>query len=129
MADLSDLSLEQLQKRLDKLNSEWHEVEAAIATKKDAGKKELAKKIRQKITDAGHDVAEIVGLIGLRKRRGSTGSRSYTTWVDPDNSANTYGRGPLPAWLKEKMSAMGVDPQNKEQREAFKQQHLKKLEG
>jgi ribosomal protein S6 len=54
MPELSELTLEQLQQRLEELGAEWHAVEAAIAQKKDAGKKELAQEIRQKITDAGH---------------------------------------------------------------------------
>ncbi len=105
---LSKLSLEQLQQRLEELGAEWHAVEAAIAAKKEAGKKELAKEVRQKIVDAGHDVAEIVGLLKGRKRR-TTASKSYTTYVDPDNPGNTYVRGPLPAWLKAKMADAGVD--------------------
>ncbi len=79
--------------------------------------------------DAGHDVADIMGLLKGRKRRTTATSRSYTTYVDPNNAANTYVRGSLPAWLKAKMADAGVDLQNKEQRETFKQQHLKKLEG
>ncbi len=125
MTSLSELSLEQLQQRLEELGAEWHAVEDAIAQKKEAQKKELALQVQQKIVDAGYDVAEIVGLLQGRKRR-TTASKSYTTYVDPDNAANTYVRGPLPAWLKAKMADAGVDLQNKEDRETFKQKHLKK---
>lgn len=45
MADLSDPSLEQLQERLDELGAEWHAVEAAIALKIEADKKDLAAQI------------------------------------------------------------------------------------
>ncbi len=127
MTDLSDLSLEQLQQRLEELGVEWHAVEAAIALKKEADKKDLIAQIRQKIVDAGYRPEEIVAM--LRGRRGRTSSRAYTTWVDPDDASNTYARGPLPGWLRDKMSGAGVDPQDKEQREVFKRKHLKKLMG
>jgi DNA-binding protein H-NS len=125
MTDLSELSLEQLQKRLEELGTEWHLVEEAIEQKKEAGKNELAAEVRQKITDAGHDVADIVGLLQGRKRRTRSTSKSYATYVDPDNAANTYVRGVLPGWMKEKMAAKGLDPASKEDRETFKQKHLK----
>ncbi len=44
MTDLSDLSLEQLQQRLEELGVEWHAVEAAIALKIESDKKDLAPK-------------------------------------------------------------------------------------
>ena len=124
MTDLSKLTLEQLHQRLEELGAEWNAVEAQIERRTHEDKQALADLIRQKITDAGYRPEEITTL--LRGRRGSSrGSRSYTTWVDPDSS-NTYVRGPLPAWLRDKMAKAGVDPADKEQREAFKQQHLKK---
>jgi hypothetical protein len=63
MTDLSKLSLEQLQQRLEELGAEWHLVEEAIDQRKVAGKQELAQEVRQKIVDAGFDVAEIVALL------------------------------------------------------------------
>ena len=125
MTDLSKLTLEQLHQRLEELGAEWNAVEAQIERRTHEDKQALADLIRQKITDAGYRPEEITTL--LRGRRGSSlGSRSYTTWVDPD-SGNTYVRGPLPAWLRDKMAKAGVDPADKEQREAFKRKHLKRI--
>jgi len=125
MTDLSKLTLEQLHQRLEELGAEWNAVEAQIERRTHEDKQALADLIRQKITDAGYRPEEITTL--LRGRRGSSlGSRSYTTWIDPD-SANTYVRGPLPAWLRDKMAKAGVDLADKEQREAFKQKHLKRI--
>jgi DNA-binding protein H-NS len=76
---------------------------------------------------SGHDVEEIAELIRGRTRRTKAGaSKSYATYVDPDNAANTYVRGPLPRWMRDKMTAAGLDLSNKEDRETFKQKHLKK---
>ncbi len=109
---------------MDDLGAEWHAVEDAIDAKKEAGKNELAEEIRQKIADSGFDVTEIVALLSGRKRR-TRSTVSYATYVDPDNAANTYVRGVLPGWMKDQMKAKGLDPSNKEDRETFKQKHLK----
>jgi DNA-binding protein H-NS len=61
---------------------------------------------------------------GRRKAAGQRRSGNYPQYVDPENPANTYSRGPVPTWLKEKMIASGYDPANKDQREEFKTSHL-----
>ncbi len=127
MTNISKLSLEQLHQRLEELGEEWNAVEAQIERRTKEDRLELANLMRQKITDAGFEVDEIARL--LRGYRGRTRTGNYTPWVDPDDAANTYVRGPLPAWLKAKMTKAGVDPQDKEQREAFKQNHLKRVSG
>jgi DNA-binding protein H-NS len=60
-----------------------------------------------------------------RKSAGSRRSGNYRQYVDPDNPSNTYSRGPVPVWLKERMIASGYDPADKAQREEFKTSHLK----
>jgi DNA-binding protein H-NS len=122
---MAEPTLEQLQQRLADLETEWNEVEAAIAEKLEEDKKQLAEEITQKIKDAGHELGEMIGLISPRRRRGSTAINSYTTYVDPDNPNNTYVRGVLPGWLKNKMRVTGFDPSKKEDRETFKAKHLK----
>ncbi len=124
MTDLTELSMDQLHQRLDELTLEWNAVEAQIERRTQEDKQELALLIRQKITDAGFEVDEIARLL---RSRGRTRTGSYTAWVDPE-TGNTYVRGPLPAWLRDKMITAGVDPADKEQREAFKRQHLKRVE-
>ena len=59
----------------------------------------------------------------------SADRRSYVKYVDPDNPKNVYVRGAVPGWLKEKMRSAGFDPGSKEDRETFKSQHLKKIQG
>jgi hypothetical protein len=48
MADLSDLSLEQLRQRLAELETGWYEIETAIAEKHEEDKKQLAEEIRKR---------------------------------------------------------------------------------
>jgi DNA-binding protein H-NS len=68
----------------------------------------------------------VVAELGKGRRGRSTerASASVTRYVDPDNPAQTYSRGPLPSWLREKMEAAGYDPADKAQREAFKASYL-----
>lgn len=124
---MADPTLEQLQQRLAELETEWNEIETNIAAKLEEDKQQLADEIAKQIKDAGHELAEIISLINPRKRRGTKAAitSSYTTYVDPDNPDNTYVRGVLPGWLKEKMRAAGFDPGDKEDRETYKTQHLK----
>lgn len=51
-------------------------------------------------------------------------TRNYIRFANPDNLEETYERGPLPPWLKEKMTAQGFDPGDKLAREKFKREHL-----
>lgn len=129
MTDFSKLSLEELQQRLDVLASEWNAVETAIQDKMVEDKKKLVEEIHGKIAALGYELDDIVHLMLPRKRRGrvAASDRSYTTFVDPENAGNTYIRGPLPAWLKNKMKAAGFDPSTRDQREAFKKEHLRAL--
>ena len=60
---------------------------------------------------------------GRRKSIG-TGRSGGRRYVDPHNPDNTYSRGPLPAWMKERMLAAGYDPADKGQREEFKTSQL-----
>jgi hypothetical protein len=46
------------------------------------------------------------------------GKRCLIVFVDPANPGNTYSRGPVPVWLREKMIAAGYDPKEKDRREA-----------
>ena len=84
----------------------------------------------------GHDLEEITGQLLPRRRRAAginktrkSGSGDYIRYIDPDNPNNVYVRGVLPGWMKEKMTALGLDPSNREDREFFKANHLRVFPG
>jgi hypothetical protein len=58
--------------------------------------------------------------VGLR----GVGNYIEAFWPDPDDAGNVCVRGPLPVWLREKMTAAGFDPDRKDHRDVFKQRHL-----
>jgi DNA-binding protein H-NS len=130
MTELTELTTEQLQQRLEQLTEEWNAVKAAMERREAKEKEELAQLVRKKIEAAGFAVDEIATLVRGRRtgRRGSGlgGSGNYVdiVWVDPGDAGNVYVRGPLPSWMREKMTAAGFDPAHKDHRDAFKQQHL-----
>ena len=130
MTDLSKMSLDQLRGRLDALNAEWYSLERAIEERALEEKKQLVQHIKDKIDAAGYGMEEIVALLDANK--GATGRKikgSYTVLVDPENAANTYVRGALPIWLKEKMRAKGYDPSSKSDRDSFKDKYLRRAAG
>jgi DNA-binding protein H-NS len=90
--------------------------------------------IREQITGAGYTFEEVLPKINpvkTRAKRG-TGKKSAQanaaaashTYQDPANPENTYKRGPLPAWFKDSMATLSLDPTVKADREKFKAEYL-----
>jgi DNA-binding protein H-NS len=130
---IESLSVDQIQQQLQELAQNRADLEHALATRQQEAKYDLAQEIRDLIQDRGYDVAEILSLIGPRRRRSvaaarKSSSRQYTKYVDPDNPKNVYVRGVLPGWMKQKMQDQGYDPGSKKDREAFKAESLQVLE-
>ena len=124
-------SAEEIQAHLEQLRQDQAALEQALKDRRKEEKKDLAAEIRDMILERGHDVAEIADLLSSQKKRrrsaaNSTNS-SYTHYADPDNPNNVYSRGRMPQWLIDKMAANGFDPSDAEQRQQFKEQHLKPL--
>jgi DNA-binding protein H-NS len=127
MSDLSDLSLEQLRLRMQELAAEQERLETVAKQRAEADKHDLAQEIRQRILDSGYELGEMLNLVQGRKRGLSVRTTAVRSgWVDPENPSNTYVRGPVPGWLRDKMIAAGADPTDKAQREAFKREHLQR---
>lgn len=124
-------SAEEIQAHLEQLRQDQAALEQALKDRRKEEKKDLAAEIRDMILERGHDVAEIADLLSSpKKRRRSTThstNSSYTHYADPDNPKNVYSRGRMPQWLIDKMAANGFDPSDAEQRQQFKEKHLKPL--
>jgi DNA-binding protein H-NS len=122
----TDLSAQEIQERLAQIEAEKMELEAALKQQRTAELSGFAREIRDQITEHGYTVDEVLSVLskGRRKPAGGRRSGNYPQYADPDNPANTYSRGPLPVWMKEKMIAAGYDPADKTQREEFKASYL-----
>ena len=126
--NLSQLSEQQIKQRLTSLESDRFALEKALERKQQDSKRELAEEIREMILAKGYTVTEILEHLTPKRRgtRKAKSSRSYTRYVDPADSQNVYVRGVLPRWMKQQMTAKGLDPKSRTDREAFKEQYLDK---
>jgi DNA-binding protein H-NS len=126
----TDQSLDEIRTQLDELEQAKVELERQLHERWKAQKRELAQQIREMIDAQGYDAEEIMALVLPRRRgRKAQSQGSYTTYVDPENPDNVYVRGPLPTWMKEKMTAQGYDPASREDRDAFKVNYLRAQSG
>lgn len=124
----SNLSLEEIQRQLEEADNKKAQLEKLLKDKREEGKGAVVEQIRNIILDNGYDPEEIMNLV-LRRRRKLVSDRQYRRYVDPDNPENFYSRGVLPGWMKEKMAQQGYDPNSKDDREAFKANSLRLVEG
>jgi DNA-binding protein H-NS len=122
----TELSAKEIQDQLAKVEADKKALEAALKKQRAAELSGFANEIKEQITERGYTVDEVFSALSKRRRKPGGGRRSgsYPQYVDPEDPTNTYSRGPVPVWMKEKMIAAGYDPQDKEQREKFKTSHL-----
>jgi DNA-binding protein H-NS len=122
-----ELSAKEIKEKLAAIEADKKALEAALKQQRTAELSGFAKEIRDRIIERGYTVEEVFSALskGRRKSAGGRRSASYPQYVDPDNPANTYSRGPVPVWLRERMIAAGYDPADKAQREEFKTSRLK----
>ena len=127
----STLSLDEIAQRLDNLENDRAALETALENKRQQSKKDLAVEIKDLIASRGYEIAEILDYLTPKRRAAgrAKSSRSYIRYVDPANSENIYVRGVLPKWMKDQMKGKGLNPKEKGDREAFKEQYLNKMDG
>lgn len=125
-----NLSVDEIQEQLQQIDDNRVELEEALVQRQQQAQYELAQQIKDLISEQGYDLADIVSLLGSRRRRGAAkkSGRQYTRYVDPDDSNNVYVRGVIPGWMKQKMQDQGYDPSSKPDRETFKANSLNVLE-
>jgi len=130
---IENLSLDEIKQQLKDLAQNRSDLEQALVQRHQQAKLDLMQKIKDLVQDEGFDINEVMSLFGPRRKRAAgtkTGSlRRYKKYVDPDNPENTYVRGVLPAWMKQKMQEQGYDSNSKEDRETFKANCLRVSEG
>ncbi len=138
--ELENLSYEEIQRLVADLEQNRLNALLALEQRKEQAKYELAQAIKDMIAERGYSLADIIPLLGVRKRRGSARSvaatrrsavdnRQRTLYIDPENPDNVYSRGATPGWMKQKMQDQGYDPASKGDRNAFKANYLKVMEG
>jgi DNA-binding protein H-NS len=124
-----ELSLDEIHEQLAKVEAEKKALELALEERRVMELEEFANAIREQIADRGYTIDQVLALLTKGRRKAASGRRptGYARYVDPDNPERGYSRGPLPAWLREKMEEQGYDPADKAQREEFKANYLKQV--
>jgi len=130
---IENLSLDEIRQQLKDLARNRSDLEQALVQRHQQAKLEMIQKVKDLVQDGGFDFNEIMSLLGPRRKRAAGpktgGLRRYKKYVDPDNPENTYVRGVLPGWMKQKMQEQGYDSNSKEDRETFKANCLRVSEG
>ena len=122
---MDEMEYTELRAKLESLEAEQKEVERVLAAKRDKRKAELIAEFKQRIKEEGFTIGEVTDtFLGRRGSRRSAGERSYPRYVDNANPEDVYVRGPLPGWMKERMSAVGLNPSDKGDRERYKQEYM-----
>lgn len=144
MMTVETMSLEELQQHLAELEQQHAIALHELEQRKQQGKYDLAQQVRDLITEQGYSLDEILPLVTTKRRRSYTRRQQVPApeptpqapaapqsayYVDPANPANTYVKGALPAWLKQKMIGQGHDPKSKEDRIRFKAEFLHRVGG
>ena len=139
-----NMSLEELQQHLAELEQQHAIALHELEQRKQQGKYDVAQQIKDMIAAQGYRLEEILPLVTTKRRRSYTRRQQVPApeptpqapaapqgayYVDPDNPANTYVKGALPAWLKQKILAQGLDPKSKEDRIRFKAEYLHRVGG
>jgi DNA-binding protein H-NS len=119
-------SVEEIQAQLAQLEANEHALREALRAQQAAEFAAFIDELREQIRARGYGVDDVVAQLskGRRGRSAKRAAGDATRYVDPENLAQTYSRGPLPTWLREKMEAAGYDPADKAQREEFKASYL-----
>jgi DNA-binding protein H-NS len=126
-------TVSELREQLAQLEQQRADVERALAARHEAAKGEIAAQVRDLIVANGYDIDEILPLVagkskGVRRTRGQAPAvEGRAHYVDPDDPSHTYVRGATPAWMRDKMIALGYDPADKDSRDAFKAEHLRRV--
>lgn len=116
-----------LRQELDQLTVRAQELQKEIASVESEARNSLINNILVSIDDHGFDRQEIVEQLQKRGRKAAkpaTTSKPAVTMVDPAVPGQTYSRGPYPAWIKERMVQLGLDPANAEHRKQYRAENL-----
>jgi DNA-binding protein H-NS len=132
--EYTNLSVDELRQQLAQMEQNKADLVVAIERRRQEAKSDVAQQVRDLVLNNGYELDEILPLVAVRKRRGSAAKKSvsntqYTRYVDPQDPSQSYVRGVLPGWMKQRMQEQGYDPSSRADREAFKANYLTTVAG
>jgi DNA-binding protein H-NS len=114
--------MKELIERLNEIDAEKAELEAALAQAKVEMKSSIVEQIRDLLAENGFTADEILPLVAPAEP--AKPARVFSTWVMKGDPTKTYTRGVLPGWMKDDMASVGLDPRMGEDRAKFKSEHM-----
>ena len=118
--------IENIKARLTDLEAERAQLEADLAQAKIEARGAVSGAVLALIADAGYSPDEILPLLAppapkaKRTRASGTDTRHFPVYAMADDPAKTYSRGKLPGWLRSAMLRAGLDPDDRTDREFFR---------
>jgi DNA-binding protein H-NS len=120
-------AVEEIQAQLAQLEADQAALREALRERQAVEFAAFVTELREQVRARGYNLDDVIARLS-KGRSGKAAKRaggSLLRYVDPDNPERAYARGPLPNWLREKMEAAGYDPDDKAQRQEFKETHLR----
>ena len=114
--------MKELIERLNEIDAEKAELEAALAQAKVEMKSSIVEQIREMLAENGFTADEILPL--LSPAEPAKPARNFPTWALKSDPSVTYTRGVLSEKLKSAMAAVGLDPRMGEDRTKFKNEYM-----
>ena len=114
--------MKELIERLNEIDAEKAELEAALAQAKIELKSSIVEQIRDLLAENGYTADEILPLVAPPEPAKAT--RVFSTWAMKDDPIKVYTRGVLPGWMKDAMTAVGLDPRMGADRITFKDAYM-----
>jgi hypothetical protein len=122
-------SIGDIQRRLVALENERNTLMDQLDRANAEQRKAFVASIRAECEKYGWDAAEIAAELSSRGKKARNASwKPKRVWIDPDNPEHRFvGRG-LPGWMRDKMRGLGLDPGSREDRDRFRNEHLRVVE-
>ena len=105
--------LRQKQEELQRLQQE-------ITSREPILKAAYVQEIKDHCEQSGWAIAEICAMLKSEKRRGTV----TKIWKKKDDEARVYKGRALPTWMKQDMLDRGMDPESKDDRNAYRDEYM-----
>jgi len=114
--------MKEIIERLNEIDAEKAELEAALAQAKVEMRSSIVEQIRDLLAENGYTADEILPLVAPAEP--AKPARVFLTYAMKDDPSKTYSRGVQPGWMKDAMAAVGLDPRMGEDRTKFKSEYM-----
>jgi hypothetical protein len=119
-----------LKQELAEAEAKAKDLERELAAVRLEARNSLVSNILTSIADHGFDRDEIIELLG-KKSKGKAKTKEASTgqrFHDPQVPGQFYVKGAMPAWMKQRMIALEMDPGDALHRKHYREHYLQPVE-